>query len=47
MTDMDREWVESMAGHEVSEEEAIQFLSDFNNWLDRYEFNLRSAEEMV
>ena len=47
MTQMDREWVESMAGHEVTDEEALQFLADFNDWLDRYEFNVRSAEEMV
>ena len=36
MTDMDREWVESMAGHPVTDAEAIQFLADFNDWLDQY-----------
>lgn len=47
MTQMDREWVESMAGHEVSDEEAVRFLSDFNDWLDRYNFNLDSRDQMV
>jgi hypothetical protein len=44
---MDREWVNAMAGYEVSDDEALQFLADFNDWLDRYEFSLEAQEEMV
>ena len=47
MTQMDREWVNAMAGHEVSDEEALRFLADFNDWLDRYNFDLDSQEQMV
>lgn len=47
MTDMDREWVESMTGHPVTDDEAIQFLADFNDWLDRYQSDVLSREELV
>ena len=47
MTDMDREWVEAMAGHSVSDEEATKFLSDFNDWLDNYVFESQNQEYIV
>ncbi len=34
ITDFDREWVESIAGCPVSDEEAAEFLRDFNSWMD-------------
>lgn len=37
MTDFDREWVESIAGHPVTDEEAREFLFEFNEWIDLHE----------
>ena len=44
MTSMDREWVESLAGRPVTDQEVVEFLSDFNDWLDRRFFDLESPE---
>ena len=44
---MDREWVESMVGRKVTDEEAQEFLRDFNDWLDRYTDALDSYEAQV
>lgn len=37
MTDFDRVWVESIAGHPVTDEEAREFLIEFNEWIDLHE----------
>ena len=39
ITEMDREWVASLAGREVSDAEVVEFLADFNNWLDSNEIS--------
>jgi len=34
ISDMNREWVASMAGREVTDQEVQEFLVEWNNWLD-------------
>lgn len=47
MTDMDRDFVNALAGYEVSETEAQKFFEDFNDWLDHYFFETENREYMV
>lgn len=35
ITDFDREWVESIAGRKVSDQEIIQFKQDLNDYLSQ------------
>lgn len=37
MTDFDREWVESIAGRPVTDDEVREFLVEFNVWIDLHE----------
>lgn len=37
MTDFDREWVESIAGRPVTDDEVREFLVEFNAWIDLHE----------
>lgn len=39
ITDFDREWVREMAGRDVLDQEVVEFLRDFNNWLDSQEIS--------
>ena len=39
ITEMDREWVTSLAGREVSDEEVVEFLVEYNDWLDSNEIS--------
>lgn len=39
ITEMDREWVASLAGREVSDEEVVEFLVEYNDWLDSNEIS--------
>lgn len=39
ITDFDREWVRDMAGRDVLDQEVVEFLRDFNNWLDSQEIS--------
>lgn len=42
ISEFDREWVESTAGREVSDEEILEFLAD----LERYEESLEISPEI-
>jgi len=46
ITDFDREWVESIAGCRVSDEEIIEFLRDYNSWIDSVEESLEISPEI-
>ena len=39
ISDMNREWVASMAGREVTDQEVQEFLVEWNNWLDSNEIS--------
>ena len=39
ITEMDREWVASLAGREVSDAEVVEFLVEYNDWLDSNEIS--------
>lgn len=39
INDFDREWVRDMAGRDVGDHEVIEFIVEFNNWLDSHEIS--------
>lgn len=41
-----REWVESVAGQALTNEEINQFLKDYNDWLDIQEESLEISPEI-
>jgi hypothetical protein len=41
-----REWVESVAGQPLTNEEINQFLKDYNDWLDTQEESLEISPEI-
>lgn len=41
-----REWVESVAGQPLTNEEINQFLKDYNDWLDIQEESLEISPEI-
>lgn len=41
-----REWVEEVAGYKVSDAEIVEFLKDYNDWLDSTEESLEISPEI-
>ena len=41
-----RDWVEEIAGYKVSDEEVVQFLKDYNDWIDAHEQSLEISPEI-
>lgn len=39
ISDFDRDWVRDIAGRTVTDHEVVEFLVEFNNWLDSQEIS--------